>query len=309
MNQKSRVALPEMKSRAANGIRMAVLCFLFGLCEAWAQGGLMFEAGMSEYAGVEMPYRVARTASDGVRKPALVVYLHGGSSKGSDNEKQMQEAGIDSIVGYLVARRINAVCVVPQCPADRSWAGPMLGVLKAMIDSFKDAAAIDADRIYIFGGSMGGTGTWSMLSAYPHLFAAAMPVAGNPSKCDAANVASTPVFTVMGTADRIMSVETAAAFVEKLKAHDGDVRFETEDGWTHEMTCIQSYTAERLDWVFAHELTLSGVEHAEAEVPVAREVQYYSMDGRRLAGRPQRGLYVEKTSLGNGSVKARKLLR
>lgn len=47
---------------------------------------------------------------------------------------------------------------------------------------------VDGDRIYILGGSMGGTGTWSMASAYPGLFAAAMPVAGNPSKSIAENV-------------------------------------------------------------------------------------------------------------------------
>ena len=46
-----------------------------------------------------------------------------------------------------------------------------------------------------------------MLSSYPGLFAAAMPVAGKASKCNAENVAATPVLTVMGTADKIMKID------------------------------------------------------------------------------------------------------
>ncbi len=55
----------------------------------------------------------------------------------------------------------------------------MTGVLRALVLSYTDDGSADADRMYIFGGSMGGTGTWTMLSTCPELFAAAMPVAGN----------------------------------------------------------------------------------------------------------------------------------
>lgn len=79
-------------------------------------------------------------------------------------------------------------------------------VIKSLIDSYTAKSEVDRQRIYMLGGSMGGTGTWSILSTYPNIFAAAMPAAGNPSRCDASNVATTPVFTVMGTMDKIMSI-------------------------------------------------------------------------------------------------------
>lgn len=209
-----------------------------------------FETGKIMFDGIEMPYRVAHI--NGTRKPSLVIYLHGGSSKGNDNEIQMSEAGVDSIANYLEFRQIEAIYLVPQCPSDKSWGGPMLGVVKSLIDKYVGDGIVDKNSLYIFGGSMGGTGTWSMLSAYPGLFAAAMPVAGNPSKCDADKVASTPVCTVMGTSDRIMSVENTSNFINELNARNGITRFEIEEGWSHEMTCIQSYTTNRLDWVFSH---------------------------------------------------------
>ena len=256
--------------------------------------------------GIEMPYRVAHI--NGTGKPSLVIYLHGGSSKGNDNEKQMNEAGIDSITNYLESRQIDAIYLVPQCPSDKSWEGPMLGVLKSLIDKYVGDGIVDKNSVYIFGGSMGGTGTWSMLSAYPGLFAAAMPVAGNPSKCDADKVASTPVFTVMGTSDRIMSVETTSDFINELNARNGITRFEIEEGWTHEMTCIQSYTTHRLDWVFSHGSNSSGIENTMADKKVIESMQYYSIEGRALSEPPSKGLYIVRWVNNDGSVTALKKL-
>lgn len=76
---------------------------------------------------------------------------------------------------------------------------------------------VDPDRIYLMGGSMGGTGVWKMASAYPYLFAAVMPVAGNPDTVDAALLANTPVYTVMGTGDNLMNIAPVTSFMERLK--------------------------------------------------------------------------------------------
>lgn len=282
-------------------IGLLLLGIFFCLMQGWAGNALTFEAGNAVFAGIQMPYRFARTATGG-GKPALVIYLHGGSSKGNDNEMQMKEAGIDSIANYLVAAQVNALFLVPQCPADKSWGGPMLGVLKSLIERYVDEGIVDGDHVYLFGGSMGGTGTWSMLSAYPRLFAAAMPVAGNPSKCVADSVALTPVFTVMGTADRIMSVETAADFITELTAKGGEARMETEEGWTHEMTCIQSYTTPRLDWVFAHRRFPTGIVATELSASPADQVRFYSPDGCRLPSKPAKGLYIKRRRSREGAV-------
>lgn len=199
-----------------------------------------------------IPYHeLAFSTSGNTEKPCLVIYLHGGTSSGDDNEKQMEEAGIDSISNYLKAHQKNAVFLIPQCPNRQYWIGPAKNVLGELIDQYVADGKVDAKQIYLFGGSMGGTGTWGMLAAYPNLFAAAMPVAGDPTKAGEYN-SNTPVFTVMGTEDDLMDMFTAESFVEQLKAQNVDARIEIEEGWTHEMTCIESYTTSRLDWVFSH---------------------------------------------------------
>lgn len=282
---------------------VAIVAMASGL-SAMAQ---TFDASNITFGGINMPYRVAHTS--GMEKPSLVIYLHGGTSKGNDNEKQMGEPGIDIIANYINQRQIGAYFLVPQCPSDKSWGGPMLSVLKALIDKYVMEGVVDKNSVYIFGGSMGGTGIWSMLSAYPGMFAAAMPVAGNPSKCDADKVASTPVYTVMGTSDQIMSVETTADFIDELNARNGTTKFDIEEGWTHEMTCTQSYTTQRLDWVFSQSKNPLGIEMPTTEGKDIVSMQYYATDGRSLAEPPSKGLYIMRCVYEDGTVKAVKRIR
>lgn len=257
--------------------------------------------------GITMGYRkCVITNENSTEAPILVVYLHGGSSKGNDNEKQLLEPGTDSIARYLETHGINAIFLIPQCPTDKSWGGPMNTMLKAMIDRYASEGVADANRIYIFGGSMGGTGTWGMLSAYPNFFAAAMPVAANPSKTVVENVATTPACTVMGTADAIMKVETAASFVEELKALDDDVRMDVEEGWTHETTCIQSYTTARLEWVFSHRRGTPSAILRPTSVSQVVSSQFFSIDGKRLSNPVASKLIIRRDILADGTTKVTK---
>ena len=150
---------------------------------------------------------------------------------------------------------------------------------------------------------MGGTGTWSMLSAYPGMFTSAMPVAGNPSQCIADNVVKTPIFTVMGTADRIMSVQVTSDFISLLISLGGETMFETEDGWSHETTCVQSYTDQRIGWVMAHIKGEDGVESVRSEKAVCC-TEYYALNGCR-SDAPHNGIYVVKRLFTDGSLEAK----
>jgi len=242
--------------------------------------------------GSVLPYRQMRIEGG---KPMLVIYLHGGSSCGTDNETQMGEPGIDSIARYLVEQDLPAVFVVPQCGNRTKGWGGMAADVKRLLDYVAQQETADETRIYIFGGSMGGTGTWKMLSLYPDYFAAAMPCAGNPKGMSAENVATTPVYTVMGLADKIMGSDvrtTVETFVGQLEALGDEVRYETVAGWTHETTCIQSYSAERLDWVFSHKRG----QTTDLTTPVTyiTDNAWYDLSGRRFATPPAHGVYIHK---------------
>ncbi len=201
--------------------------------------------------GQTLPYRKA-VIPGGDDKASLVIYLHGGSSKGDDNQTQMQEPGITAISTWLAQNHRKAIMLVPQCPKDQAWVGNMQDRVLRLLQSYIDQGIADASRVYILGGSMGGTGTWNMLSNHPGFFAAAMPVAGNPSGLDAQAVSQTPIQTVMGTDDRIMSISDVESFLIEMKAYDPEFMIDIANGWTHENVCSNSYTDIRLRWVFMH---------------------------------------------------------
>ena len=206
------------------------------------------------FAGQELPYRIARIGDVQGGNSRLVIYLHGGTSRGSDNDAQLSEPAVDSIARYLANKSQPSVLLVPQCPADGNWDSPrMRDGIKALLQSYIDSGYVNPRSIFILGGSMGGTGTWNILSAFPHFFAAGMPCAGNPSRASADSIALIPVYTVMGTADNIMSIPTVDTFMMQLNSRGATYRYDVEQGWTHQQTCIESYTTTRLDWLFSHQ--------------------------------------------------------
>lgn len=252
---------------------------------------------------MSLPYRKATIPGYG-DKASLVIYLHGGSSKGDDNEAQMQEPGISAIASWLSANNYKAIMLVPQCPTDKAWLGSTQDVLVALLKTYIDRGVADADKVYIFGGSMGGTGTWGMLSNHSDLFAAAMPVAGNPTGLDAEAISQVPIYTVMGTMDRIMKISNVEMFLNEMDNYKAEYKFDIEDGWTHEDVCKNSYTCERLSWVFEHtKRQLTGIMPLSYDGCNLVYIVWYSINGQRLTSEPtQKGFYIRSYRYRSGKA-------
>ena len=111
-------------------------------------------------------------------KPAagwpLLLFLHGYGECGDAIEKVKKHgppkltAAFDELAGCVI--------VSPQCPRDSWW---RVAALKQLVEELSvNRGDIDPKRIYVTGLSMGGYGTWSLLSHYPDFFAAAIPICG-----------------------------------------------------------------------------------------------------------------------------------
>lgn len=238
-----------------------------------------------------LPYRKAEICQNGVENSALVLYLHGGSARGNDNEKQLSEAAVSIIYEYLLDHEMSAIFVVPQCPSGGGWTSQNRKVVNELLKSYVNAGKVDDDRVYVMGGSMGGTGTWCQLSYFPDFYAAAMPVAGNPTGMNAENVATTPVLTVMGTADTMMSIENVETFMADVIAAGGFVQLEIEEGWSHPTTCEQSYSNERLDWIFSQ--VRGQATGNVSPISKTEESSLYDLQGRKLDKIMHLGIYIK----------------
>ena len=95
----------------------------------------------------------------------------------------------------------------------------------------------------------------------------------------------------MGTADVLMSIPAVQTFQTSVEEAGGTVVLDTEAGWSHQNTCEQSYTDERLDWLFAHVRGAStGIDHPC--VDAASSAAIYDLSGRRT-DLPSRGIYIQ----------------
>ena len=204
-----------------------------------------------KYVNGTLPYRMKKIAAENGLKPILVMYLHGGSSKGNDNETQMKEAAVNVISKYLVDNSISSIFIVPQCSSSGSWGAKMNEPLARLLEEYEASC----DGIYVLGGSMGGTGTWSLANAYPEKFSGIMPVAGKPGTASAGNFKAMRVCTVMSESDEVMKTtyEDVKAFCESINAAGGDAQYTivpASEQWSHQTTCEQSYSDNRLRWLF-----------------------------------------------------------
>lgn len=235
-------------------IAIIVTLCLFGIT-AQPQNGTISDFDFKEwkYGNTVFPYREARMAYDEAStKPALVVYLHGGSKRGNDNIKQMSETAIGVIADYLLRKNVNSIMIVPQCPDSLTWGVKTNEAIKSLIDNYVDVGSVDVNRIFLLGGSMGGTGTWLMSAAYPGLFAAVMPVAGNPSNIDIESISYTPVYAVMGLQDDLIPMQPSISVITTMKDTGSEALIDIETDFSHVKACTDSYTDERLDWLFGH---------------------------------------------------------
>jgi len=119
----------------------------------------------------------------------LIVFLHGAGERGSDGLLPT-EVGLGGAIRRF-PERFPALAIFPQCPADRTWE-VMLDDVEAMIQATEAAYAVDPDRIYLTGISMGGYGAFLFAAQRPRRYAALMPVCGGAEPADVRRLSTAP---------------------------------------------------------------------------------------------------------------------
>ena len=125
-----------------------------------------------------------------------------------------------------------------------------MGLLYELLQDLKAKDQIDPKRIYVTGISMGGYGTWDIVSRRPDVFAAAMPICGGGDVAQAARIAGVPVWTFHGSADGAVPVSRSRDMVSALwkagsNAHYREYPDAGHDVWT------ETYRDGRvLEWFF-----------------------------------------------------------
>jgi len=205
-----------------------------------------------EFAGVKYQ-EFAKLSSDD-KMPALLIYLHGKSGSGEDNERQIHVPSVWDIHDFLLKSEMSIYFIVPQCPPTHEWIAhrDMPGYkdkIFELIDHYIKECGVDTNRIYLCGFSMGAMGTWKILRERSDFFAAAFIASAGNRNAEPNEYLKTPLCVTVGEFER--SAEDLQWFTSEIQRLGGRVNFSVLPGLGHREACGESFTAERLKWLFS----------------------------------------------------------
>lgn len=274
--------------------------------------------------GINLPYRIWFPKDyDNSKKYPIALYLHGNGSGGGDNTTHLTTAGAAYVSAVLNS---DTACIIlaPQSPntSGNMWVGPYpgnasysvantpisntLSAAKELLDSIVEREGVDKNRIYVFGSSNGGGATWDLLTRYPDLFAAGIPMAGCGESSNALDIApflkAIPIWTFHGDNDGTLNVSGTRGIVNAIKAVGGTKIVYTEiPGGTHNIWTIAAGTEGLIEWMFSQKKDESGMTDRgdmninepftvkfingnllHVDVPVNTEMTFFNVSGQRL---------------------------
>ncbi|MBN1783206.1 T9SS type A sorting domain-containing protein [bacterium] len=178
-----------------------------------------FASGTHTFQNITLPYRLySPDTGDASAGIPLLLALHGAGGRGTDNTSQITAYRIVlDLADSSDAGLYPCFILAPQCPNANSWEAPaVMDCVRDLLDSLIRNAPVDAERVYITGFSMGGTGTFAMIMRYPEFFAAAVPCCGRSDAERAGDILHVPVWMNHGSDDGSIAVtwsrNMAAAF-------------------------------------------------------------------------------------------------
>ena len=205
-----------------------------------------------EFAGVKYQ-EFAKLSSDD-KMPALLIYLHGKSGCGTDNERQIQTPSVCNIHDFLQKSEMSIYFIVPQCPPTHEWAAhrdmpEYKDKIFELIEHYIKDIGVDTNRIYLCGVSMGSVGTWKILQEKNDFFAAAFIASGGNRNAEPNEYLKTPLCVTVGEFER--STEDLRWLSSEIERLGGKIDFSVLPGLGHREACDEAFTTKRLKWLFS----------------------------------------------------------
>jgi predicted peptidase len=153
-------------------------------------------------------------------------------------------------------QKYQAFLFVPQCPQRMGWGGiaGLPAVDSLIFDSIvalEEEFPIDVARRYVSGNSLGGYGTWHLISARPEMFAAAVPICGGGNPEFAAKLVDLPIWAFHGKKDKNVPVSGSREIIQAIKNAGGNPRYTEYPDKAHDISKEVIDTPGLLDWLFA----------------------------------------------------------
>ncbi|MDZ4290058.1 MAG: prolyl oligopeptidase family serine peptidase [Prosthecobacter sp.] len=128
-------------------------------------------------------------------------------------------------------------------------------VIEAVRELLK-TEAIDPNRVYIIGQSLGGAGSWGATARYPELFAGAVPICGFWKVEDAPKMATVPVWAFHGADDPTVPVKFSRDLTAGVTKAGGMAKYTEYHGVGHDSWTKACDEPGLWEWLFAQKKSL-----------------------------------------------------
>ena len=198
---------------------------------------------------------------DKQKKYPLVLWLHGGGSRG-DDLKMLLRYGDEQGIGYFARvdnqSKYPSIIVAPQCPQGRLWGDPdseqptaEMRLVLEILEKVQADYSIDSRRLYVTGISLGGYGTWDIIRRRPEMFAAAIPICGGGNTSKASSMVRTAIWAFHGDQDELVNVSESRRMITAIRNAGGEPRYTEYKGVGHNSWERAFTEQDLLPWMFA----------------------------------------------------------
>lgn len=176
----------------------------------------------------------------------LVLFLHGAGERGTNNASQLTH-GSKLFADEKHRDEFPAIVIFPQCPKDDYWANasvdrttlPLtlkfpdggeptkaLNSVMSLMDKMVTKSYINNEQVYVGGLSMGGMGTFEILSRKPDMFAAAFAICGGGNtELAEAYATKTDLWVFHGAKDDVVNPQLSVDMVSAILKYGGKPNF------------------------------------------------------------------------------------
>jgi predicted peptidase len=149
----------------------------------------------------------------------LMLFLHGAGERGT-NIPRVAIHGPPKLAKQ--GKEFPFILVAPQCPDGQVWENE---ALLQLLEHVTKRHAVDTNRVYLTGLSMGGYGTWKLAVAHPEKFAAIVPICGGGQTIDVmlagrergGALKTLPIWAFHGAKDPVVPLEESERMVNAFK--------------------------------------------------------------------------------------------
>ena len=186
----------------------------------------------------------------------LIVYLHGGSGKGSDLQRITEADGFPQYLQTGKLGDVRAYVICPQCPESaKGWQEAAEQVF-TLIDAVCAKVPIDTSRIILTGHSMGGTGTWTLAALAPQRFSCIVPMSGSVrlTKRNQQALSKLPIWAFVASDDKVVDPASSADCISRLNAAGAQAGLTVFEGAGHRDVPALAWLDEELgllSWMLA----------------------------------------------------------